>query len=82
MRQEALEPEQLQLEREDERIEGGPPARLRRPRVQRIEEPRQGKERAVVPLLLGVEAEHRLEADEPDLEAVRVDADRVVRADE
>ena len=60
----------------------GRPARLRRPRVQRIEESRQGEERAVVPLLLGVQPEHRLEADQPDLEAVRVDADRVVRADE
>ena len=69
MRQEALEPEQLQLEREDERIDRGPPTRLRHPRVQRIEKSRQGEERAIVPLLFCIETEHRLEADQPDLEA-------------
>ena len=75
MRQEALDPEQLELEGEHERIERGPPARLRLPDVERLEEPRQGEEGAVVPLLLGVEAEHRLEPDEPGLQPVRVRAD-------
>ena len=50
--------------------------------VERVEEPRQREERAVVPLLLGEQPQHRLEPDEADLEPVAVGADPVVRTDE
>ena len=72
VRQVAGEPEQLELERERERVE-------RRPRRARgsssssdVEEARQRRERALVPLLLGEEAQHRLGADQPDAEPVRL----------
>ncbi len=50
--------------------------------VDDVEEPRQGRERALVPLLLGEEPKHRLGADQPDPEPVRILARRPVRADE
>ena len=81
MRQEALEPEQLQLEREDERIESGPPARLRRRRPAHRETAsgRGTRDRSAPPRCRGG-ASPRGRRARP--EAVRVDADRVVRADE
>ena len=78
----AGEPQQLELERERDRIERGTSARARRDRVDRGEEPRQRLERALVALLLDEEPQHRLGADEPDREAVRILARRPVRVDE
>ena len=78
MRQVARDPEQLELERERERVEGWA-RRARAGLVQRVEEARQRDERAVVALLLGEEAEHRLGADQPDAQAVGLLANRAVR---
>ena len=82
MREEAGEPQELQLEREHERVERGTFASLRLSVVERVEETGEREERAVVLLFLGVELQHRLEPDESDLEAVAVGADPVVGADE
>jgi hypothetical protein len=65
------EPKELQLEREREWIEPGAAAQAGGDRVHRGEEPRQSLERALVPLLLDEQPEHRLGADEPDREAIR-----------
>ena len=81
VRQVAREPEQLELERERERVERGA-RRARAGLVERVEEARQRGERALVPLLLGEEAEHRLGADQPDAQAVRLLADGAVRPHE
>ena len=70
MREVPGEPQQLELEREPERLQLRPGAR--RSVVKQIEEPRQRPERAVVGLLLGEETQHRLRADQPDRETVRV----------
>ena len=78
VRQEPGEPEELQLEGEDERVERGP-ARLRIAGVQSVEEPGQRQEGAVVVLFLGEQLEHGLEPDEAHLEAVRISSDGVVR---
>ena len=78
----ARDPEELELEREHDGVERGAGARLGRRRVERVEEPRQRGEGALVRLLLREQPQHRLEPDQSDLEAVRVAADRVVRADE
>ena len=63
MREEAGEPEELELEREDEGVERWPAAGLRLALVEGVEEPRQREERAVVLLLLREEPQHRLEPD-------------------
>ena len=78
----AGEPQQLELERERERIERGTSARAGRNRIHGGEEPRQRLERALVALLLDEEPQHRLGADEPDREAVRILARGPVRVDE
>src|SRR5665647_1510610 len=81
VRQVAGQPEQLELEREHERVERR--AALRDGRlVQDVEEAREGGEGALVRLLLAEETEHRLGADEADREAVVVLACRAVRPDE
>ena len=81
MREVPREPEQLQLEGEDERIERRlGPARLGA--VQDVEKPRQRLEGARVPLLLGEEPEHRLEPDQTDGQTVRVLASLAVRPHE
>ena len=82
MRDVAGEPQELELERERDRIERGTSARARPDRVHRREEPRQRLERALVPLLLDEQPQHRLRADEPDREAVRILARRPMRVDE
>ena len=82
VREEAGQPEELELEREDERVERRPAPGLRLALVERVEEPRQGEERTVVLLLLREEPQHRLQPDEPDLEPVAVGADPVVRPHE
>jgi len=71
MRQVAREPEQLELEREPERVERRPRTAVRRV-VEKIEEARHRGERALVRLLLTEEAQHRLGADHPDGKAVVV----------
>src|SRR5262249_7175242 len=81
MRQIAGHPEQLQLESEPERVvcgATGAPLAL----VERVEEARQRRERALVRLLLGEQAQHRLEPDQPDLEPVGVGTRPVVRPDQ
>src|SRR5215831_4445177 len=71
VRQVAGEPEQLQLEGEDERIETGrPPCRAHR--VEEVEKPRERLKGPLVCLLLGEEAQHRLGAHEADAEPVRL----------
>ena len=82
MRDVAGEPEQLELERERERVEGRPPPKPRGSAVERGEEPRQRLERALVPLLLDEEPQHRLGADEADRRAIRVLPCRSMRVDE
>src|SRR4051794_12454145 len=81
MRQVAGEPEQLQLERQRERIECGPLCCMRC-RVERIEETRESGEGALVRLLLAEEPQHRLGADQADAQAVVVLARVVVRLDQ
>src|SRR5581483_10017986 len=78
MRQVAGEPEQLQLERERERVERRPLRRVRA-LVEDVEEARERRERALVLLLLGEEAEHRLRPDQADAQAVVVVAGDLVR---
>jgi hypothetical protein len=79
VRQVTRKPEQLQLERERERIE-------RRPRktfgqlIDEVEETSDRSERSGIPLLLGEQTQHRLCADQPDPEAVSHVTRRVVRA--
>ncbi len=82
MREVAGEPEELELERERERVERGPLGRAARQLVEQVEEPRQRLERARVPLLLVEQAQHRLGTDEPDAEPVRVLTGACMRADE
>ena len=76
------EPEQLELERESDRVELGAVRRPALEHVEEVEEAGQREERPLVALLLGEEAKHRLGADEADREPVRVFAHRGVRADE
>ena len=83
MRQGAREREELELEREDERVERRPaPPACWLALVERVEEPRQREERTVALLLLREEPQHRLQPDEADLEPVAVGAVPVVRSDE
>ena len=81
VRQVAGQPEQLELEREPERVEGRPVGGVRRV-VEKIEEARQRDERPLVRLLLAEQPQHRLGADHPDREAVVVLARLAVRSDE
>ena len=81
MRQVAGEPEELQLERDRERVElrlAGAPGDI----VGEVEEAGEGVERALVRLLLLEQLQHRLRARERDPEPVRVVAGRLVRADQ
>src|SRR5262245_60829946 len=81
VRQVAGEPEQLQLEREHERVERRlRPAHLRA--VENIQKPCQRLERARVSLLLREEPQHRLEPDEPHGQPVGLLARPTVRTDE
>ena len=81
MRQVAGEPEQLELEREDERIERRPPvAGLHL--VEEVEEAREGDKGPVVPLLLREELQHGLEADEADRQTIVAVARGAVRTDQ
>ncbi len=84
MRQVPREPKQLQLKRERERVERCPGRRpaCRHLLIEKLEEPRQSAECTRVRLLLGEEAEHRFEPDEPDVEPIRVLAGLVVRLDQ
>ena len=75
VRQVAGQPEQLELEREPERIERGSVGRMRR-LIEKVEEPRQCGERPLVRLLLAEQPQHRLGADHPDREPVVVLARR------
>ena len=81
MRQIAGEPEELELERERERIERRPLGGVRRV-VEHVEEADERGERALVLLLLGEEPEHRLGADQADAQPVEVVAGRLVVVDE
>ena len=72
----AGDPQQLQLEREHDRVERGARAGPRRDVVERVEEPGQRGEGLLVRLLLGEEPQHRLEPDHADLEPVGLGADR------
>ena len=76
----AGQPEKLELEREPERVQLGTSGDTRL--VEQIEEPGEGREDAVVLLLLGEEAEDGLGADEADGEPQRVVADRGVWTNE
>ena len=58
------------------------PLQPRRETVERLDETRQRLERARVPLLLDVQAQHRLGTDEPDRQPIRILARRPVRIDE
>ena len=82
MRRVAGHPQELELEREHDGVERSARAGPRRHVVESVEEAGQRRERLLVRLLLGEEAEHRLEPDHADLEPVRVGTDPVVRADE
>ena len=81
VRQVAREPEQLQLEAERERVDA-PAASAAAPLVEQVEEPRERTERPLVRLRLAEEPQHRLGADQPDVQPVGVLAHRVVRAEE
>src|SRR5581483_7376814 len=63
------EPQELELERERERLECRPAACAEPGDVDEVEEPRQRREGAGVRLRLAEELEHRLRADERDAEA-------------
>ena len=78
----AGDPEQLELKREDDRVERRAGSTLQGSLVESIEKPRQRQKRLLVRLLLGEELQHRLEPDQPHLEPVRLGADPVVRAHE
>src|SRR6266516_3434455 len=81
VRQVSRQPEQLQLEREHERVE----ARRALDGAQLVEEVEESHERAERPLvrfLLGEQAQHRLGADEPGAETVRVLTRLPVRPDQ
>ena len=82
MRQIAREPEQLELEAERERIRRRTLALAGLGLVEQVEEARERLERAGVRLLLGEEAEHRLQRHEADTEPVRVFPRRPVGAQE
>ena len=72
MRHVARDPEQLQLEGEDERVERRNGGRAGRDHVEPVEEAGQRGERALVRLLLGEEPQHRLGADQADREPVGI----------
>jgi hypothetical protein len=76
VRQVAGEPEQLELEREAERLELRPRSRFAVRRVQYVEEADNGRKDALVSLLVGEQAKHRLGPDQAHGEPVRAFADR------
>ena len=82
MREVAREPQELELEREDERVERGLGGQSGLDSVEKVEEARQRVERSGVRVLLDEEAEHRLEADVADRHSVAVDAGALVGAQE
>ena len=82
MREIAREPEELELEGEDERLQSRLRRKLRLDVVQQVEEPRERVERSRLRLLLDEEAQHCLEPDVADGEPVRIRARTVVRADQ
>src|SRR5205085_11248540 len=79
VRQVPGEPEQLQLEAEDERIDGRSCRRGGR-LVEQVEEACERAEGPLVRLRLAEEPQHRLGADQADVEAVRLLAAQAVRA--
>ena len=82
VRKVAREPEQLELERERERIDRRPQGRAGDEPVGQVEEARQRLEGARVSLLLVEEPQHRLRPDQGDTEAVGLLARPRVRAQE
>ena len=82
MREVAGEPEELELEGEHERVEGGLSGKPRLDGVEEVEEAGQGVERARVRVPLEEEAQHGLQADVADRKPVAVGAAQVVGADE
>ena len=76
------EPQELELERKCQRVERRAAAHAGRQRVQDGQEARHRLERALVPLLLDEEPEHRLRADEPDGEPIGILTRGPVRVDE
>jgi hypothetical protein len=81
MREIPGEPEQLELEREPERVERRTGVH-RREAVEEIEEPGQRLEGPRVCLLLGEQAQHRLRAEQPDPEPVLLLPRLAMRAEE
>src|SRR5581483_6498965 len=81
MRQVARDPEQLQLEAQHERIGLGL-CHLLFLRVERLEEPRECRERALAGLRLAEQTEHRLGADQADVQLVRVLTRAAVRVEQ
>ena len=82
MRKVPREPEELQLERQRERIERSPAAQAGRQGVEHRQVPGHRLERPLVPLLLDEQPEHGLRTHEPDRQPVRVLARRSMRIDE
>ena len=82
VRQVARDPEQLELEREPERLERRPPVGGMARVVEEVEEARHRGERPLVRLLLAEQAQHRLRADHPHGKAVVVLTCFSVRPDE
>src|SRR4051795_1935274 len=80
VREVAREPEQLQLKREDERVERRLGGQRRLDVVEKVEEARERIEGGRVRVLLDEEAEHSLEADVAHRHAVAVDAPALVGA--
>src|SRR5918996_736026 len=78
----AGEPEQLELEGEDERLERRLGRKRRLDVVQEVEEARKGVERRRLRLLLDEEPEHGLQADVAHGQPVGIRTRAVVRADE
>src|SRR6185503_17802717 len=80
VREVAREPEQLQLEREYERVERGLGGQRGLDVVEEVEETSQRIEGGRIRVLLDKEAEHRLEADVTHRHAIAVDAPTLVGA--
>ena len=82
MRQVAREPQQLELERERKRVEGGARMAFGRRLVEKLQEACQRAKRACIRLLLGEEAQRRFESDQAYVEAIRILTRRMVRFDQ